>query len=795
MRKLIPFLISLLGVLAMILSMASATELFGQNSGGMPPWFWPAFPNANGSGPVANGFVCTTESGTITPLATYQEPTLTTANQNPIRLNAAGRAVNGGNEVRIYLLPQSYRIAVYGPGSSNTCNSQPVGALIRQVDSVYDVGQLIASGLFVVSELNNRVYCTVGATMGAKITAAVALLPSTGGTVDCSNLEGAQSITTNVFSGVTKPIDLIVGAATVTWSASSSVPSNVNVTVNKGGSFSLSSGVVLTYAGGLTAGRDQVFSGTGTVSFTSVKIKEYYPEWLGAVCDGSTDDAPAFDALPVAMTIGGVISLAPGATCRLTSSSWNLGRSNVVVNGNGAEILYQPTVVAAGNDRAVLVYIANDANLGAAIAVTSGTVAIGATTFTAASTAGLAANDYITMYVIDPMINDVVEFDWAQIASVSGSTVTVINPFRTRFTTGHGTPTFQEVTNPVSNVTVRNLRCRTTDPANGLVCFSASYARNVIFDNVTATNANGNCFYSYRNQGFSITNSRGLKCIIQANELAESVDVVFSGNTIGSFDTPALTSALTLDMGLGFFSVTNNVFQNCGNICMQIVYGVHDGIVANNVFGYVRDAGLGNTLGIASLGTRRVAIQGNVFQGGAGASSIGISLADATLTRVIPTEANILGPNIISNFAARYGTKDNDDLYIETFGSGFFSTFVDLEVQRSSVGTALSFSEIGDTVGRYYVNSRGAIAWSDGTTTDMTLQRISPGLLDTDKDFRYGSGAGTHYLYNDSVAFAALGTPSNGAQVYCSDCTVANPCAGGGTGAFAKRINATWVCD
>lgn len=45
------------------------------------------------------------------------------------------------------------------------------------------------------------------------------------------------------------------------------------------------------------------------------------------------------------------------------------------------------------------------------------------------------------------------------------------------------------------------------------------------------------------------------------------------------------------------------------------------------------------------------------------------------------------------------------------------------------------------------------------------------------------------------VLQAALGTPANGSIQYCSDCTVANPCAGGGTGALAKRLNGVWVCN
>lgn len=43
--------------------------------------------------------------------------------------------------------------------------------------------------------------------------------------------------------------------------------------------------------------------------------------------------------------------------------------------------------------------------------------------------------------------------------------------------------------------------------------------------------------------------------------------------------------------------------------------------------------------------------------------------------------------------------------------------------------------------------------------------------------------------------FAGLGTPGNGLVTYCSDCTIANPCAGAGSGAIAKRLNGIWVCN
>jgi hypothetical protein len=43
--------------------------------------------------------------------------------------------------------------------------------------------------------------------------------------------------------------------------------------------------------------------------------------------------------------------------------------------------------------------------------------------------------------------------------------------------------------------------------------------------------------------------------------------------------------------------------------------------------------------------------------------------------------------------------------------------------------------------------------------------------------------------------FAALGAATNGSMVYCANCTIANPCATGGTGAIAKRLNGVWVCN
>ena len=93
---------------------------------------------------------------------------------------------------------------------------------------------------------------------------------------------------------------------------------------------------------------------------------------------------------------------------------------------------------------------------------------------------------------------------------------------------------------------------------------------------------------------------------------------------------------------------------------------------------------------------------------------------------------------------------------------------------------------------------------SSGTSTSRWIIDSSGTLkASTDNSWDIGaSGAtrprtvyvGTSVIYG-AVAFASLGTPANGSVTYCSDCTIANPCAGSGTGAIAKRLNGVWVCN
>jgi hypothetical protein len=51
-------------------------------------------------------------------------------------------------------------------------------------------------------------------------------------------------------------------------------------------------------------------------------------------------------------------------------------------------------------------------------------------------------------------------------------------------------------------------------------------------------------------------------------------------------------------------------------------------------------------------------------------------------------------------------------------------------------------------------------------------------------------------ILTTGTTFGNLGSTTNGAIIYCSDCLYnSNPCSGASTGAIAKRINGAWRCD
>lgn len=103
-------------------------------------------------------------------------------------------------------------------------------------------------------------------------------------------------------------------------------------------------------------------------------------------------------------------------------------------------------------------------------------------------------------------------------------------------------------------------------------------------------------------------------------------------------------------------------------------------------------------------------------------------------------------------------------------------TGLEVNVTESSTGSGskLPINAIVGGASKFSVDSSGVVATAGATTGTNQVGAVFPG----------------------SVAHASLsGSATNGQIVYCSNCTIANPCASGGTGALAKRLNGVWVCN
>lgn len=184
-----------------------------------------------------------------------------------------------------------------------------------------------------------------------------------------------------------------------------------------------------------------------------------------------------------------------------------------------------------------------------------------------------------------------------------------------------------------------------------------------------------------------------------------------------------------------------------------------------------------------------------------GTSSISLATSDAACATIVNgTQGNVIvAPRICFQNEAgttgpciEYATSTNLQL-TNTAGSAAASQFQQVggNIWASNNSIATYFSNAGGLG----MGNTSKIAWSSGvsghTSLDVGIERGGAGLL----KLTNGSTGDASGIKMGQLAHASLGTPGNGHVVYCSDCTIANPCASGGTGALAKRLNGAWVCN
>jgi hypothetical protein len=166
----------------------------------------------------------------------------------------------------------------------------------------------------------------------------------------------------------------------------------------------------------------------------------------------------------------------------------------------------------------------------------------------------------------------------------------------------------------------------------------------------------------------------------------------------------------------------------------------------------------------------RLAMKAEISSGTvpATAGDIRMSNAQSLAFRDQANTANITGVTVDSNNRAKYGT-----------GGAFLR--LDNNIVEHGTGT------VGSTGNERFVSNWTSFARNAANNANIAIGDFGNTTADV-----YTLGA---TVALPPVAFAGLGTPANFAIRGCTDCTIANPCAGGGTGAMAKRLNGVWVCN
>jgi hypothetical protein len=383
----------------------------------------------------------------------------------------------------------------------------------------------------------------------------------------------------------------------------------------------------------------------------------------GSDCPAHLSEAPGAPVVIIkpgvdiqAAVDGGGIIIFPEGTYELTKTIV-VRKTNTIIQGSGpgTVFIFKPDLpqVHCVNDRAFTTPCDVEDTVRRQI---TQPINLGDNSFTAAGDlSDLHAGDWLIVGENDQQVGTPVIIDWAQVESVSGNIVHVLAPFRTAFPNArawdpkHSGLGFYRIPQLVEGVQFRNFTVIVPDSGEGAPGISVFAAKRTLIDSVTVQDSNGQPLYSYLAKDLTITNSRGEGGQVQSgSEFGATVDLKLERNTFSSEG-----AALALDLGTGFFEISQNQIPSSSNIGMYLLYGVHDGMVNDNLISFVRcgnDFHGGNAFGIAAVGSQRVRIKTNYLAGGAGSGSIGISVVPANNTAVpIMSFGNTITPNSFGN--------------------------------------------------------------------------------------------------------------------------------------------------
>lgn len=444
---------------------------------------------------------------------------------------------------------------------------------------------------------------------------------------------------------------------------------------------------------------------------------------FGAAGDGVTDDTTAYEAaLDAAIAAGGgTVYFPPGRY--LITRQVNIMRSHITVAGAGrgaTTLIFDPsdsnhstrfTAIHSGDDPTT--QLSNPKDIAADIAV-------GATSFTlddAGDSDDLEEGDWILVIGYHPNTayggpnGEITEFDWMQVASVSGVTVNVMTPFRTAFGRYDGWLFCQKMINLVENVTFRDFTLINLPHPDGFrtLGITISAAKDCTLLNLDIQSQPGPNFSMYRAKNARLLNCNFKSINSSSSEISVAVDVLVESCTFAAewTEEPPDYTPLLISFGTGFFRCVNNTFVNSTGTMLSVLYGVHDGVITGNVFGFAANKSGGNT-GILLRGVQNILIADNSFAGGdaSGANSYAINLGHEfpASGAVIYSYGNVLGVNQANGFPS---------------GKYIFSG----EPDTASILESKGHSGYRGTAAN---RTTAAVTTTNNTITDLFIRAITP---------------------------------------------------------------------
>jgi len=130
---------------------------------------------------------------------------------------------------------------------------------------------------------------------------------------------------------------IIFPPGTYKLSSNVTIPANITLWIMNGATLSPDSGITITINGGINADLYQIFTGLGNIA-GDLKVEAVYPQWWGAVSDGVTDNASAFQK---AIDIGRRVIVANVGFGYAISNLTILGNISLVGVGK-----YKPLLIA-----------------------------------------------------------------------------------------------------------------------------------------------------------------------------------------------------------------------------------------------------------------------------------------------------------------------------------------------------------------------------------------------------------------------------------------------------------------